>query len=179
VITTDDGSTCPTFRPAPPTTVTGMSMRFQSRRDDQEIKRTNEFNGNININNGLDELSVQDSLVSGNVSQSCQCRDDEPFWCPQFHSPQPQGIEPRIVVMVLIAPITVTAIHGFRLKGVFSAYVMVMMKCTWNPTGRQILLENYLFNSSICSSGWSNGNLQHYRNCGLWPPLILNSRVLY
>lgn len=46
--------------------VTGISMRFQSKHDDQEVKRTNEFNGNININNGLDELSVQDSpIISG------------------------------------------------------------------------------------------------------------------
>lgn len=31
--------------------------------------------------------------------------------------------------MVLIAPSTVTAMHGSRVNGVFNAYVMAMMKC--------------------------------------------------
>jgi hypothetical protein len=81
--------------------------------------------------------------------------------------------------MVLIAPITVTAMHGFRLNGVFSAYVMVMMKCTWSYPGSQILLKKRPFNSSIYKFGRSNHNLQKRRTRALQWPLVLESRFLY
>jgi hypothetical protein len=35
------------------------------------------------------------SYIFRHKGQSYQCRDDEPFWRPRFHSSQPQGIEPQ------------------------------------------------------------------------------------